>query len=356
MNKLLRKDGNPPLFYQFFRKMKLTILIVTVSILSCFSAETYSQTTKLTIAENNSTLLNVLRVIEGQSEFKFFYNEKVDVNKAISIEAEQKSIADILDQVLAGSTVKYKVIGRQIALYDKDEMEPFISEQQGRKVTGHLTDQTGASLPGVSVVLKGTTTGTITDGTGKYSIANIPENATLQFSFIGMKTQEIKIGNQTIINVSLAEETTGMEEVVVIGYGTQKLTNVSGAISTIKAASIEKLNPVRVEEALQGGASGVTVIGNGSPGSKPLVLVRGIPSFSGTDPIVIIDGIPQTLTDLNAINPADIESVSVLKDAATTAIYGVKGGNGVIVITTKIGGKIKKLNLTSIHILVNKEW
>ena len=125
MNKLLRKHGSQPLFYEFFRKMKLTILIVTASILSCLSAESYSQTTKLTITENNSTLLNVLRAIEGQSEFKFFYNEKVDVNKQVSVEVTQKSVTEILDKVLSSTSIKYKVLGRQIALYDKDEYFGF---------------------------------------------------------------------------------------------------------------------------------------------------------------------------------------------------------------------------------------
>ena len=134
---------------------------------------------------------------------------------------------------------------------------------------------------------------------------------------------------------------------MVVGYGTQKITKVSGAISTVKAADIEKLKPVRAEEALQGRASGVTVISPGSPGAKPTVLIRGIPSFSGTDPVVIIDGVPQTLTDFNSINAADIESINVLKDAATTAIYGVKGGNGVIVVTTKSGRKNQKTEITA---------
>src|ERR1035437_1006082 len=200
MNKLLRIHGNKPLFYQFFRKMKLTILIVTVSILSCLSAQTYSQTTKLTLAENNSTLINVLREIEGQSEFKFFYNEKVDVNRSVSVNVNQKTIAEILDNVLSGTSVTYKVLGRQIALYDKTEMEPFMSEQQqGKKITGKVTDESGAVLPGVSVVIKGTTMGVVTDGNGKYSLANIPEKASLQFAFIGMRMQEIEVAGKTEI-------------------------------------------------------------------------------------------------------------------------------------------------------------
>ncbi|HLO38990.1 MAG TPA: SusC/RagA family TonB-linked outer membrane protein, partial [Lacibacter sp.] len=148
-------------------------------------------------------------------------------------------------------------------------------------------------------------------------------------------------------DIQLEESSTAsLGEVIVVGYGTQRVTKVSGAISTIKAADIDKLKPVRTEEALQGRASGVNVIQGGSPGSRPTVLIRGIPSFSGTDPIVVIDGVPQTLTDFNAINPSDIESVSVLKDASATAIYGVKGGNGVIVVTTKSGRKNKKADIS----------
>ena len=155
-----------------------------------------------------------------------------------------------------------------------------------------------------------------------------------------------KVNGTGTIDIQMEEANKTMNEVVVVGYGTQKVTKVSGAISTVKAADIEKLRPVRAEEALQGRASGVTVISAGSPGAKPTVLIRGIPSFSGTDPVVIIDGVPQTLTDFNSINALDIESINVLKDAATTAIYGVKGGNGVIVVTTKSGRKNQKTEIT----------
>ena len=199
----------------------------------------------------------------------------------------------------------------------------------------------GETLPGVSVVIKGTTKGTQTDFDGVYNLPNVTKGAILVFNYLGMKAKEVVV-NSNEINVSLEEAAEALAEIVVIGYGTQKITNVSGAISTIKTESIEKLKPLRVEEALQGSASGVSVIQSGSPGSKPTVLVRGIPSFSGTDPVVIIDGVPQSLDDLNSISSADIESLNILKDAASTAIYGVKGGNGVIVVTTKGGRKGQK--------------
>ncbi len=160
---------------------------------------------------------------------------------------------------------------------------------------------------------------------------------------LGFSTQQVN--GQTGPKPGRLSDTTKLSEVVVVGYGTRKVTKVSGAISTIKSVDIEKLQPVRVEDALQGRASGLSIINSGSPGSKPTVFVRGIPSFSGTDPLVIIDGVPQTLTDLNSINASDIESINVLKDAATTAIYGVKGGNGVIVVTTKSGKRNQKTDI-----------
>lgn len=220
---------------------------------------------------------------------------------------------------------------------------------QSLPVTGRVTNKTnGEPLIGATVRVKGATTNALTDSKGEFSITIPKKGSTLVISYIGMEALEYTVGNtSTGIQIVLAESAAStLTDVVVVGYGTQKVTKVSGAISTIKGADIEKLVPTRVEEALQGRASGVNVIQSGSPGSKPTVLIRGIPSFSGTDPIVIIDGVPQTLTDFNSINPGDIESINVLKDAATTAIYGVKGGNGVIVVTTKTGRKNQKSEIT----------
>lgn len=206
------------------------------------------------------------------------------------------------------------------------------------KVTGKVTDESGVTLPGVSVGVKGTNIGSQTNAMGQFAL-NVPNGASsiLTISYIGFVTQEIKIAGKSTFSIVLKEDKTNLQEVVVVGYGTQKVTQVSGAISTVKGADIEKLNPVRAEDAIQGRASGVTVISPGSPGAKPTFLIRGIPSYSGNDPIVVVDGSIQTLDDLNSINASDIESINILKDAATTAIYGIKGGNGVIVVTTKSG-------------------
>lgn len=223
----------------------------------------------------------------------------------------------------------------------------FNQAQAQLQVNGRITKKSsGEAMPFASVLVKGTNTATQSDQDGSYSITLPANGGTLVVSYAGMTTQERRVTQSGQVNFELQEDAATLTDVVVVGYGTQKVTKVSGAISTVKAADIERLKPQRAEEALQGRASGVNVIQSGSPGSTPTVLIRGIPSFTGTDPVVIIDGVPQTLTDLNSVNPSDIESINVLKDAATTAIYGVKGGNGVIVVTTKSGRKNLKTELT----------
>lgn len=217
---------------------------------------------------------------------------------------------------------------------------------QNLSVTGSVTNKgNGEALLGATVQVEGAATSTLTDANGRFTI-QASRGSVLLISYIGMTTYRYTVTGATADIQLEVSGSTDLGEVIVVGYGTQKVTKVSGAISTIKAADIDKLKPVRTEEALQGRASGVNVIQSGSPGSKPTVLIRGIPSFSGTDPVVIIDGVPQTLTDFNSINPVDIESINVLKDAATTAIYGVKGGNGVILVTTKSGRKNQKTEIS----------
>jgi TonB-linked SusC/RagA family outer membrane protein len=216
---------------------------------------------------------------------------------------------------------------------------------QGQKFSGRVVNKsTMEPLSGATIRVEKSGASTLTDQKGLFSISADPKSV-LIISYAGMKTIRQTLSGVGPIEIQLEPVPSDLNEIVVVGYGTQRITKVSGAIATVKAADIEKLKPVRMEEALQGRASGVNVIQAGTPGAKPTVLIRGIPSFSGTDPIVIIDGVPQTLTDLNAINATDIESINVLKDAATTAIYGVKGGNGVIVVTTKYGRKNQKTEI-----------
>ncbi|HQW84212.1 MAG TPA: TonB-dependent receptor [Ferruginibacter sp.] len=216
----------------------------------------------------------------------------------------------------------------------------FLNKAFGQNITVNgsvINKQTGNPVIGASVNLQGTTISTSTDATGNFTIS-VPKGGKITITSINYSPETLQINKEESVTVLLQETTTSLDEVIVIGYGTRKITKVSAAISTVKSADIQRLSPVRIEQAIQGSASGVSVIQSGTPGSKPTLFIRGIPGL-GSSPSVIVDGIPQTLDDLNSINAADIESVSVLKDAAGTAIYGVKGGNGVIVITTKSGRK-----------------
>ncbi len=199
---------------------------------------------------------------------------------------------------------------------------------------------TGDPIVGASVNLQGSTTTTTTNATGSFTIS-VPQGGKLIITSVGYSPTSIQINRGGDVTILMEESSKNLDEVIVVGYGTQKVTKVSGAITAVKAEAISKLKPVRVEDAIQG-ASGVNVIQSGSPGASPLILIRGIPSYRNNGPLIVVDGVPQSQADLNSINPGDIESINVLKDAATAAIYGVSGGNGVIIVTTKAGRKNQK--------------
>jgi len=213
-------------------------------------------------------------------------------------------------------------------------------------ITGSVTDSNNNdALPGVNVIVKTTTNGTNTDFNGNFSLDNVTTGDVLVFSYLGYKTLEYSVSDSFNISISLEEDVEALEQVVVLGYVSQKASNISGAVSTVGADDVDKIKPVRMEDALQG-LPGVNMFSNGSPGSKPTVIIRGITSYTGNDPLVIVDGISQSLDDMNSLEPSDIETISVLKDASTTALYGVKGGNGVIVITTKNGSRNQEAKFT----------
>ena len=224
----------------------------------------------------------------------------------------------------------------------------FIFCFHAQDISGLITDaDNGEPLAGVNIVVLDQNEGAVSDFDGKFSIENFESGSTLIFSYIGYKTLNLKISSEDFldfknINVSLESDFSELDEIVVIGYGSQKLSDISGAVSTVNNDAIESVTPVRVEDALQGQASGVNIISSGSPGSKPTVLIRGITSYAGNDPLVVIDGVSATIDDLSSVNPNDIKSVNILKDAALASIYGVKGGSGVIVITTKTGKRNSK--------------
>ena len=338
----------------------IAILILVVGLTSSY-AESDAQTAKINLKFTNGTVKDVLEEIEHQTNLSFMYdNDVFKVNRQISIEAENETLKSVVDKLISGENLKYEMVNRYIVITSAKEPT---ANQQGKKVTGKVTDSSGASLPGVSVVVKGTTTGVITDNSGNFTLANIPENAVLQFSFVGMKTQEVSVGNKTTINLVMAEETIGLEEVVAVGYGIQNKKTTTGSMSNVKAESLNTVNAVSIDNLLQGKAAGLNISANtAQPGGGLSVNIRGSLSPNGSNsPLYVIDGVPiinssrvdnfgngQTTfwggTDrnpLNTINPSDIESIDVLKDASASAIYGSAAANGVILITTKRGAAQK---------------
>jgi TonB-linked SusC/RagA family outer membrane protein len=328
-------------------KMKLTLCIILFSIFGAKATDLYSQTTKLSLDLKNTSVKEVLGNIETQSEFFFLYSEKIiDVNREVNIEVHESTIEKILDRIFAGTSVNYIVKGRQIVLTTPEAnlFETPSASQQQKKVSGKVTDSSGGALPGVSVVVKGTTTGVITDFDGKFTIAKILENSILQFSFVGMKTQEIVVGNKSNINITLSEETVGIEEVVAVGYGVQKKINLTGAIEQVKEKELANKAVANIGQALQGLVPNLNVsIADGNPVTNATYNIRGGTSFSGGSfltgsPLFLVDGVEM---DINRLNSEDIESISVIKDASAAAIYGAKGAYGVILVTTKRGTKEK---------------
>ena len=213
----------------------------------------------------------------------------------------------------------------------------MFSSLQSQNISGKVSDANLIPIAGVNVTVENSNNGAVTDFDGNFSLSNIDSDSKLVFSYLGYQSVVVEVGMQKQLSVILNEDLSELDEVVVIGYGTQKLSDISGAVSTVSSSAIEAIKPVRVEDALQGQASGINIISSGSPGSKPTVLIRGITSYAGNAPLVVIDGVSQSIDDLNSLNPSDIKSVNVLKDAALASIYGVKGGSGVIVVTTNTG-------------------
>lgn len=334
--KWFNDEGYCRSLFKWLRVMKLTLFFLLAALLHV-SASVYSQQTKLSISLQNVTVRDVLKLIEDQSDFFFLYkNENIDVTRTVSIDIKDKSVEYLLDQLFKGTKVSYEVVNRQIVLVDKEKANLFTQNiQQQQSVAGKVTDSSGASLPGVSVVVKGTTMGVITDTNGNYSLNSLPPDATLVFSFVGMKNQEVPVKGKTTVNIVLDEETIGIDEVVAIGYGTQKKLNLTGSISQVKADKLTDIPMPTLAQAAMGKASGVFIKNvNGQPGddSGVEINIRGF----GT-PLFIVDGMPVSETYFQQLDPNDIEDFNILKDASAAAVYGARAGNGVILVKTKRG-------------------
>jgi TonB-linked SusC/RagA family outer membrane protein len=318
--------------------MRNTLLIVLISSLQVFAVDSYAQTKKISLDLKDATIKEVLYAIEKQSEFYFLFNsELIDVSKKVNITVQEEKVADILIRLFKNSEVDFLIKDRYIVLTpagrSSGETFNLLVQQQGT-VTGKVTDSGGQPLPGVSIVVKGTTQGTITDSDGNYNLTNIPTDAVLVFSFVGMRAQEVAVGNQARIDVRMEEETIGIEEVVAVGYGIQKKANLTGAVTQVEVDELVRSRPVsNIATAIQGSVPGLEITSySGRPGDEPSINIRGVMSITGGSPLILVDNVPM---DINNLNPADIESISVLKDAAASSIYGGRAAFGVILITTK---------------------
>ncbi|MCF6333603.1 MAG: TonB-dependent receptor [Draconibacterium sp.] len=329
------------LFRRIVRSMKLTTFILLASTMMV-SASLYSQGTKVTLKFSEISYQDMFKEIENQTEFRFaFSSSKLDPNQKVEVDVKKKTLEEILDEKLPEG-ITYEIIDRYVVIINASEKKSAAKILQQNPITGTVTDEAGQPLPGVTVVVKGSTQGTVTNADGNYSIGNLPSDAMLVFSFVGMRTQEIKVGDQTSINIALQIDAFGIEEVVAIGYGSIRKSDLTGSVASVDVEQMATKNITNLNEGLQGLAAGVQVLRtSGRPGASANVIIRGVATINNsTAPLYVVDGI-MVGTDANFINPNDIASIEILKDASATAIYGSRGANGVIMISTKSGTKGK---------------
>ena len=320
--------------------MKLTFIALILFTQGLFAVDINSQTSLVTISMENVDAGKIIEEIEAQTDYLFLYDwEEVNLNRKVTVQAKKQSVAEILTTVFRNTDIVYAVEGNSIFLMKKEKGidVPTIMQQQKRTINGIIADNNGEPVIGANVVEKGTTNGVITDIDGNFSIS-VAENAILQVSYIGYVSQEAKVGNQTYVSILLQEDTQTLEEVVVVGYGTQKKANLSGAVEAVSAKRLESRSTNNVGLALQGIVPSLTIQpGNGQVNSTPSYNIRGMTSINGGSPLIMVDGVPTDPADFSRMNAADIENISVLKDASSAAIYGARAAFGVILVTTRKG-------------------
>ncbi|UGU16664.1 TonB-dependent receptor [Sinomicrobium kalidii] len=357
----MNKNANPvssrgvnPLWRYLWTAMKIFLLFIGIGLSSVYASHSSAQT-RMNINVKNVTIENLFREIQKNSEYIFFYKDgTIDENRKISVKVTDATLQDIFERVFKADGLTYELDGRQVIVRKKNVKIPEAADEssvkpQGLEISGMVVDSGGLPLPGANVVEKGTTHGTQTDFDGNYSITVSGNDAVLVVSYMGFVTREVPVNGESEINVTLKEDVASLEEVVVVGYGTQKKVNLTGAVSQVSAEAIENRPVANIGQALQGVLPNLNInIPNGSPNATPSFNVRGGTSLSGDSfvngaPFVLVDGVQM---DINMLNPEDIESISVLKDAASAAIYGARAANGVILVTTKKGKKSQKPQIT----------
>lgn len=333
-------------YHRILKIMKITAFFLFLGIFFAYAETGHSQGVKLTLNLRSATIREVCKQIEKQSDYIFVFSDNAEneLNKKVNISTNSENIEEILNDVFSSTGLTYKILDKQVVVYHDNEKKsevvvapsPTPQPEQTKTITGKVTDSSGEPLPGATVVVKGTTIGTVTDADGNYSLSNVPPDATLVFSFVGMQAQEIKIGNQTKINVEMQEESVALEEVVAVGYGTQKKISVTGSISSIQTKEIKQSPASNLAVSLAGRLPGLTAIQrSGEPGRELTQLyIRGASTFNTQAPIILVDGVER---DLTFIDPTEVESITILKDASSTAIFGTRGANGVILVTTRRG-------------------
>lgn len=319
--------------------MRIVAILLMIGFFHTQANNVYSQKTKLSINFSNTELVTILDKIEEQSEFFFLYNEKlIDASRKVSINAKDLGVEEVLKALFSGTDVNYLILDRKIILAPEDFSA---SQQTDRIISGKVKEINGQPIPGASVVIKGTTTGVTTNVEGTFSI-QLPTGAkTLVISFIGMKTQEIELGTKTTFDITLTEESFKLDEVVAVGYGSTRKKDVTGALAVVSSREFEGRENSQFGNAIEGKIAGVQISKpSGQPQAGYNIRIRGTSTITaGSEPLYIVDGVPTS--SINEINPSDIESITILKDASSAAIYGASGSNGVVLITTKRGGNEK---------------
>jgi TonB-dependent starch-binding outer membrane protein SusC len=319
--------------------MRNIFLLTVLPIFQLFAMESYSQETKLSLNMIDATIKEVLEKLEESSEYYFLYNSKlIDDTKLITIDVNEEPIENILGIVFKGSGIDYLVLDKLIILSTKEYISSSKAGEQPTLIRGTVKNEQGEPMIGVTVFVKGSTHGVITDQSGKYEIEVSPRAEMLVFSYVGSRSQEVPINSRNRIDVIMQSEIIDLDEVVVIGYGAIKKRDLTGAIASVNPEDIERKTTLTVAGALQGVAAGVNIINrSGYAGAESDILIRGVTNFSNNAPLYVIDGMPTTAT--RDFNMNDIESIQILKDASAAAIYGSRAANGVIIITTKKGSE-----------------
>ena len=317
----------------------------------------FSQEKTISLNFRDTPIERIIAEIERQSGFRFFYEQSsINLTPKTSIKIKNAPIRKVLGQLFANSSYSYQIIDRHIILSQEKVIVPEnLKGNLSRTVKGFVTINENENIPGVTVIIKNTYTGTITDRKGYYQI-ELPLNAdTLAFSFVGMKKKEVIVGQQTQVNVNLTPEILNVDEVIVIGYGDQRKSDLTGAITSIEVDGVRRMSVSGIDQALQGKAAGVLITStSGSPGGGTSIRIRGIGTVNNNNPLFVIDGIPTD--DIRFLNVGDIDNIEILKDASATAIYGNRGANGVILINTKKGKPGSPVITADSYIGVNEVW